>query len=696
MPNIQLQFRRDTAANWLLHEPTLASGELAIETDSRQFKIGTGSIPWSTLPYGGLQGPTGTSYIPVGIWGSGIPYTKDTVVVSPVDNNTYVSIVSPTDLTTDPSANITEWVILAIRGPTGITGTNLIETWNNNGDANVAGGMNISTQDFSTVGPYSTMIDLNNIDAYGTDVTSWMNNLNSMISSLQNIVLTVGDTLGDRLTFSPTSLSYNKVYHTINGTVTFQTANISSSSPVYISNSNTVFSANIVGPQGPTGSTAVVPGPTGVTGPPMGLGNVLIVDDVNGNDSTASVGGSPYKTIETAINAATSGKTIWVMPGIYNLSAGIVLPAGICLRGLNIQTCIIQMLGVEADTILLTMGESCRVEDLTLKLSSNGHYNLTGIDYIGTTSQTSKLRTCVLTVDNSGSSDTGLSDVCGIKFSGTGSFNESIFSFNSVKGSTVNVKSNGDGRKRGFLITDSNQVSTRDTNIYVASPISAPVGSSYVGIETADPNGIGSIQTRTTSIGAPKQFNTFTSSDILQTHPQSLSNPTYLASAGIQIGPATDLVTKSAGGKPFSTYAYPTTIFYGIKGLLKTSSNNGTTGYCWIGTQAATNGQFPDPTIPAAFYRVQQPAILSGMSINCNVGPGSNHTTTFKVYRTPVNGTIEEIPNFSATLSDSEKVIYYYNSSQDFAAGDLLHLGVVYTGNNDNTTEDISVQLDMF
>ena len=60
MPNIQLQFRRDTALKWTTNNPTLASGEMGIETDTKQFKIGDGVSNWVTLGYGGLQGPAGS------------------------------------------------------------------------------------------------------------------------------------------------------------------------------------------------------------------------------------------------------------------------------------------------------------------------------------------------------------------------------------------------------------------------------------------------------------------------------------------------------------------------------------------------------------------------------------------------------------------------------------------------------------
>jgi len=59
MPFIQLQFRRDTSTNWYDTNPTLASGEMAIELDTNSFKIGDGRTSWRALAYGGIQGPRG-------------------------------------------------------------------------------------------------------------------------------------------------------------------------------------------------------------------------------------------------------------------------------------------------------------------------------------------------------------------------------------------------------------------------------------------------------------------------------------------------------------------------------------------------------------------------------------------------------------------------------------------------------------
>ena len=53
MPAI-IQFRRDTAALWTSNNPTMASGEMGIETDTDKYKIGDGSMAWTGLGYSSL------------------------------------------------------------------------------------------------------------------------------------------------------------------------------------------------------------------------------------------------------------------------------------------------------------------------------------------------------------------------------------------------------------------------------------------------------------------------------------------------------------------------------------------------------------------------------------------------------------------------------------------------------------------
>ena len=53
---VQIQFRRDTAAAWTAANPTLAAGELGLETDTSFYKIGNGSTAWTSLAYGSITG----------------------------------------------------------------------------------------------------------------------------------------------------------------------------------------------------------------------------------------------------------------------------------------------------------------------------------------------------------------------------------------------------------------------------------------------------------------------------------------------------------------------------------------------------------------------------------------------------------------------------------------------------------------
>ena len=403
-------------------------------------------------------------------------------------------------------------------------------------------------------------------------------------------------------------------------------------------------------------------------------GNVATVDSINGFDSTATVGGKSFSTIAAAVSAVTSGQTVWILPGTYTLTRGLVLPNGISLRGMSLQTTIIQM-NVTSSTTLLTMGEQCRVEDLTLNLTCTGSTAdvvLKGIVFGGTSSQTSKLRTSVVNVNNASMSKTLTNTVTGVEFSGTGALTGSVFSFNSIKGSTINVYSNGAGNKRGLLVSNSNQASTRDVNIYVAQPPDTDSTGSYVGVETNDVGNIGSIQLRTTTAGVvvPTGTQAYTASDILQTTPATITNPTYLASAGIQIGPGTDLVTKTAGNKGFSTYVYPTIVYYGLRGNI-TSGPSG--GYLWPGTQTVSAGQYPDTGLPAAFFRAQQPTLISGLSGSLNAAPGgTGNTVTLSVYYVPVLTTNLTGAVFTGYISGTTLTVSTGPSSGAIAIGQTV------------------------
>jgi len=48
---IQIQLRRGTASDWTSANPTLAQGEMGLETDTGLTKIGNGFTAWNSLSY---------------------------------------------------------------------------------------------------------------------------------------------------------------------------------------------------------------------------------------------------------------------------------------------------------------------------------------------------------------------------------------------------------------------------------------------------------------------------------------------------------------------------------------------------------------------------------------------------------------------------------------------------------------------
>ena len=48
---IQIQLRRDTAANWASANPVLAQSEIGVEIDTDKAKIGDGATAWTALSY---------------------------------------------------------------------------------------------------------------------------------------------------------------------------------------------------------------------------------------------------------------------------------------------------------------------------------------------------------------------------------------------------------------------------------------------------------------------------------------------------------------------------------------------------------------------------------------------------------------------------------------------------------------------
>ena len=62
---VQIQIRRDLAANWTSANPILAQGEPGYETDTGKIKYGTGTTAWNSLAYSGVVTSQLNAYLQV-------------------------------------------------------------------------------------------------------------------------------------------------------------------------------------------------------------------------------------------------------------------------------------------------------------------------------------------------------------------------------------------------------------------------------------------------------------------------------------------------------------------------------------------------------------------------------------------------------------------------------------------------------
>jgi len=217
-------------------------------------------------------------------------------------------------------------------------------------------------------------------------------------------------------------------------------------------------------------------GPTGPTGPQGPHGRTVYVDQVYGNDTTASAnpyaysfqtiyGGTGGNTGNSAIGKASANDCIYVLPGTYT-EPPITIPTNVSLRGINLGAVTISPANYTANpTNVVTMGTGTRLEDVTITASTSANVGINGVVFPnGTAATSAKLRTVVI---NATSGNTGSNAVNGILCSDASS-NNTVTSVNAVQRSTINVSSaNATGSAYGILNSGTSYFSVRDSTIFL-------------------------------------------------------------------------------------------------------------------------------------------------------------------------------------------------------------------------------------
>jgi len=371
-------------------------------------------------------------------------------------------------------------------------------------------------------------------------------------------------------------------------------------------------------------------------------GNVLVVDQVYGNDSNASNDpfNTPFFTIQGALNKAVAGQSVYVFPGTYNEK--ITMPANVGLRGVSVQTVFIQQLNTSSNTTLLTMGSNCRVEDITFRLTSTSNVNLTGIDWPSGTPLTGKLRTSVVNVT---SSATGSNTIVGMLSAGSSA---TIYSSSdAVRSSTINVDASSTGIVRGVYVTGSNWVGMRDVNINVTGS-----GSNIVGVETTNAGAYASIKHSTVRGG--DHISQPTNHDINRTAGQILLGDV-------------DLVNNSANGNGFSITTEGAVTHYGTTG----NFTNGTTYFLVPGF--VKQGDLPLSTFGIP---VTQNMILFSGTFQCSPAVPVGQSVRLNTYRNNV------ATDVSMTIVAGQTLASNVLQSADFTRGDTMDLRITTLGGN--------------
>jgi hypothetical protein len=295
--SVLIQFRRDTEAAWFAANPTLANGEMGVETDTNQFKIGNGSTPWNSLPYGGIVGPTGAT----GISGDKYSTVSSTSLTIGLGSKTFT-------VGTGLAYSINQDVVIAFDSSNDMNGP--VTAYNS-----LTGSMTVNVTGFNGSGIY----------------TSWTVNLDGAVGSPGATGATgpTGSTgaTGDLGPTGPTGL-------------TGATGDVGPTGPTGLTGAT-----GDIGPTGPEGATGAT-GPQGATGLLAAdqyiSQNVIYVNDGINDISNFTSTVQPADTIMVSSGSfggsdiVFSNKNNFVVTSFSGTTAPLTELAG---RGVTLNTC---------------------------------------------------------------------------------------------------------------------------------------------------------------------------------------------------------------------------------------------------------------------------------------------------------------------------------------------------------------------
>ncbi len=385
---------------------------------------------------------------------------------------------------------------------------------------------------------------------------------------------------------------------------------------------------------------ANVTGQLCVNGTPIigGYGNTLIVDQVDGDDDIGAANGPRFQTIGVALSQADDGDLVLVYPGVYN--EVLVVPEGVTLAGVSINTVTIQQLNVTEPTDLITLGEGGSLLFLDLKVTAAADVQIRGITHVspgGPDLETTTITYVRIILDNTEAGPT-TSDIIGVNYTGL-----SVPTINDLFGVVIiNVTSNSSGRSRGVLAESDQYI------VMTTSSIQVDGGTDSIGIETNSMSGITIISCFSSQVSG-------STADISQT------------SGTLGLG-STYLFNSTANGLGFDSLDYPSFFIWA-------DSDNpvgpGDTLYLRPGTGFAS-------FIPILISALQKFVALS-MTVRVVDPPGLGQSTTFTLQRKRPTDLVPLDTILSITLSDLETFAIMDTVSVHFDQGDDICMQISST-----------------
>jgi hypothetical protein len=405
------------------------------------------------------------------------------------------------------------------------------------------------------------------------------------------------------------------------------------------------------------------------TFPAASFGNVLRVDAVYGSDTLGAVGTYPFLTISKALSVATAGQLVQIMPGTYTQTADLTVPSSVAIRGAGTQSVLIQRLNATTSATMLTLGSNCRIEDVTLTLTSSTAVTA-GAVYTAVTVDdgnipSAKLRTMVINVTNNNPSGSCV----GLLTTGNSTSPSIVTSADTIRGSTINLNTSGQqgGYAECIRVAGSNRTSARDTNLFVTGTNCS--GTQLIACETIS---AGYLDLRASILSASGDATSYTNcsmAEISQTNPSSEIVLSY-----------TRLQYHSANSFGFTSAQIPTNIVFGIFDTNNWTAGDFTSNYYLLPGTMKRVDAIVDPTKTAPFV-IEQECILRGVYLSANASLGAS-VMTLNVYHMDPAST----PVFSLSLTGSLTSTSNNSKSYTFHNGDLMYVSINGDGSTPPTT----------